>query len=50
MPITATCRKQLAVSHSSGEAEIIALEELLRTEALPAVYFRKAIQDMYGKW
>ena len=34
-PITAICKRQAFVSHSSTESEIIALEHGLRTEGLP---------------
>ena len=36
-PITWSCKKQGAVSHSSTEAELIALDAGLRTEAIPAL-------------
>ena len=36
-PITWLCKKQGAVSHSSTEAELIALDAGLRTEAIPAL-------------
>ena len=36
-PITWMCKKQIAVSHSSTEAEIVALDAALRTEGLPAI-------------
>ena len=39
MPLTWICKKQGAVSHSSTEAEIIALEGSLRTEGLPCLQF-----------
>ena len=35
VPITWMCKKQSAVSHSSAEAEVIALEASMRTEAIP---------------
>ena len=41
-------KKQTAVSHSSTEAEIIALETLLRAEALPVLSFWSIILDLYG--
>ena len=37
VPITWLCKKQGAVSHSSSEAEIIALEAALRAEGIPAL-------------
>ncbi len=37
VPITWFCKKQGAVSHSSSEAEVIALDASLRLEGLPAV-------------
>ena len=35
VPLTWICKKQSAVSHSSTEAEIIALETIMRMEGLP---------------
>ena len=37
IPITWLCKKQGAVSHSSTEAEVIALETSLRMEGIPSV-------------
>ena len=41
------CKKQGAVSHSSSEAEIIALETSLRMEALPALELWDTIIDVF---
>ena len=38
-PLTWMCKKQGAVSHSSTEAEIIALDTVVRMEGLPALNF-----------
>jgi len=48
VPLVAICKKQTAVSHSSTEAEMIALETLLRTEALPALAFWQVIYELYA--
>merc|ERR1711989_170945 len=37
VPITWVCKKHGAVSHSSTEAEVIALDAALRLEGLPAL-------------
>ena len=37
MPVTWVCKKHGAVSHSSTEAEVIALDAALRLEGLPAL-------------
>ena len=37
MPITAFAKRQTCVSHSTTESEMVALEEGLRTEALPTL-------------
>ena len=41
------CKKQGAVSHSSSEAEIIALETSLRMEALPTLELWDTIIDIF---
>jgi hypothetical protein len=38
-PVTASCKKQTCVSHSSTESEIVAAEQALRTEGLQALAF-----------
>ena len=38
-PITASCKKQTCVSHSSTESEIVAAEQAIRTEGLQALAF-----------
>ena len=39
MPINAFAKKQVAVSHSTTESEMISLEEGLRTDALQVLTF-----------
>ena len=41
-------KKQGAVSHSSSEAEVIALDTCLRTEGLPALILWEKILDMFS--
>ena len=45
VPITWVCKKHGAVSHSSTEAEVIALDAALRMEGLPALM----LWDVIGK-
>ena len=47
MPITWLCKKQGAVSHSSSEAEIIALEAALRAEGIPALMLWDLVIDVF---
>ena len=42
-PIMSFAKKQTAVSHSSIESEIIALEEAVRTEGLPILTFWETV-------
>ena len=48
MPITAFSKKQTAVSHSSTESEMIALEEAVRTEGLPTLTFWEHVVSIFG--
>ena len=48
VPITWVCKKQGAISHSSTEAEIIALDALLRMEGIPSlVLWENVIDTLY---
>merc|ERR1711938_512425 len=49
VPITWICKKQSAVSHSSAEAEIIALEAGMRTEATPMLILWELAIDVFAK-
>lgn len=49
VPITWLCKNQGAVSHSSTEAEVIALEASLRTEGIAAVIFGELITEVFCK-
>ena len=46
--LTWMCKKQGAISHSSTEAEIIALDALTRMEGLPGLVLWEAIIDVLG--
>ena len=46
IPITWMCKKQGAVSHSSSEAEIIALEIVVRMEVIPALTLWDTVIDI----
>ena len=46
VPITWMCKKQGAVSHSSSEAEIIAMDAALRADGLPALELWDAVQSI----
>ena len=45
-PITASCKKQTCVSHSSTESEIVAAEQAVRTEGLQALAFWEFVVDL----
>ena len=45
-PITASCKKQTCVSHSSTESEIVAAEQGIRTEGLQALAFWELVTEM----
>ena len=47
VPITWLCKKQGAVSHSSSEAEIIALEAALRAEGIPALMLWDFVVEVF---
>lgn len=47
VPLTAICKKQTAVSRSSTEAEMVSLELLIRTEALPSLMFWQVLLNLY---
>ena len=42
------CKKQTAVSHSSSEAEIIALDAALRLEGIPSLMLWDLVLDVYA--
>ena len=44
--LTWLCNRQTAVSHSSTEAEVIALDAGVRLEGLPALAFCEEVQDV----
>ena len=45
-PLSALCKKQSVVSHSSTESEIVSLEYALRTESLPILTFWDIVMDV----
>jgi hypothetical protein len=47
-PITAVCKKQTCVSHSSTESEIVAAEHAVRTEGLQALAFWEEVVSLLG--
>jgi hypothetical protein len=47
-PISWLCKKQGAVSHSSAEAEIIAMDAAVRLEGLPALYLWDLVIDVFA--
>ena len=48
VPISWFCKKQGAVSHSSSEAEVIALEACARLEGIPALIFWEQVLEVFG--
>ena len=48
VPISWLCKKQTATSHSSSEAEVIALDAAVRMEGLPAVALWELIIDVFA--
>ena len=48
-PITAMCKKQNCVSHSSTESEIVAAEYAVRTEGLQILTFWEHVVHMYNR-
>ena len=49
VPITWICKKQGAVSHSSTEAEVIALDAALRLEGLPTLMLWDTVLECMQK-
>ncbi len=49
VPITAFSKRRNAVSHSSTESEIVALEEAVRSEGLPTLTFWEHVVMLLGK-
>ena len=47
-PISWMCKKQVPISHSSSEAEVIALEAALRLEGIPALLFWDEVIAMFS--
>ena len=45
-PVTASCKKQTCVSHSSTESEIVAAEQRIRTEGLQALAFWELVTEL----
>ena len=48
VPITWLCKKQGAVSHSSTEAEVIALESSLRMEGIPSLMLWDLVAEVFN--
>ena len=48
VPLSWMCKKQTAVSHSSSEAEIIALDAALRLEGIPALMLWDLVLEVYS--
>ena len=46
VPISWICKKQTSVSHSSSEAEVVALDAVLRMEGIPALLLLEQFQDL----
>ncbi len=49
VPVTSFSKRQGAVSHSSTEAEIISLEEAVRSEGLSALTFWEHVVLLFGE-
>ena len=47
VPVTWFCKKQGAVSHSSSEAELIALDAALRMEGIPVLMFWELVVEVF---
>jgi len=47
-PVTASCKKQTCVSHSSTESEIVAAEQAIRTEGLQVLAFWELVTELLG--
>ena len=48
VPVSAWCKKQSVVSHSSTEAEIVSLDSALHQEGLPVLTFWEEIYNIFG--
>ena len=48
-PITASCKKQTCVSHSSTESEIVAAEQAIRCEGLQALTFWEFVTELLSE-
>ena len=48
VPITWICKKQSAVSHSSTEAEVIALDTAVRLDGVPWLLFWEEVVQVLG--
>jgi hypothetical protein len=49
VPITRLCKEQGAVSHSSTEAEVIALDAAMRMEGIPMLMFWDQVIEVFSK-
>ena len=47
-PVTASCKKQTCVSHSSTESEIVAAEQGIRCEGLQVLAFWELVTELLG--
>jgi len=47
VPMTWFCKKQTAVSHSSTEAEVLALDAAIRTDGLPTLALLETIIETF---
>ena len=47
-PVTASCKKQTCVSHSSTESEIVAAEQGIRCEGLQVLTFWELVTELLG--
>ena len=48
-PVTASCKKQTCVLHSSAESEIVAAEQAIRTGGLQALAFWELVVELLGQ-
>ena len=48
VPVSAWCKKQGAVSHSSTEAEIVSLDTALHQEGLPVLTLWEEMSSLFG--
>ena len=49
VPILALCKKQGPVSHSTSEAELIALEAALRMEGIPTLMLWETVVEVFSE-